>query len=159
MTAINLPGFFHKPAEVVVDLKRIYHTWDKWECYPAGFYAIRPPKGMNIEQSKRGYAEFLADLPRFGRALQRVLKEWPNSCEHYLSNTNMNRLAWLGQASMCIETGVSKYFCGGYFLLDEEKRKQADWTALAALQQWLRANGYEVTCRADSESKTQMDLY
>ena len=141
-------------------MERIYHTWDKWECYPAGFYHPRPPeKGMTTDQCKQMYAEFLRDTHRFSAALYRVITEWKHSCEHYLTNERMNRIAWLGQASMCIETGVSKFFCGGYFLLSEDEQRIADETALIYLNKWLAANGYDTLTMEEAASKTQADLY
>ena len=51
-------------------MKRIYHTWDKWECYPAGFYESKPAdKSLSDDQAKRAYADFLRDTPRFQSAL------------------------------------------------------------------------------------------
>lgn len=141
-------------------MERIYHTWDKWECYPAGFYSPKPPeKGMTTDECKKLYAHFLRDVHRFSAALYRVITEWKYSCEHYLTNERMNRIAWLGQASMCLDTGVSKFFCGGYFLLSEAERQIADETALIYLNKWLEANGYEALTMQEAASKTQADLY
>lgn len=140
-------------------VKRVYHTWDQWECYPAGFYDPKPPRGMTVPECKTAYRNFLADLTRFSKALDRVLAEWPNSSEHYLSNERMNRIAWLGQASMCIETRVSKFFCGGYFLLPEGKREAADLCALEALNKWLATRREAPLTLQEAASKTQADLY
>lgn len=118
-------------------MNRIYHPWWDWECYPAGFYENHPPKGMTAEECREEYRAFLSDLPRFRAALSRVITEWPNSCEHYLSNERMNRVAWLGQASLCIETGIPHQFRGGYMLLTDEEKRAADETALDALNTWL----------------------
>lgn len=97
-------------------IKRIFHTWDKWECYPAGFYE-NSINGKTKDEFEEIYKNFLSDLNKFETALNRVLSEWKNSCEHYLSNEKMNRIAWLGQASLCIETGIPSSFRTGYFLL------------------------------------------
>lgn len=141
-------------------MERIYHTWDKWECYPAGFYETKPPRrDLTIDDCKRMYAEFLSDDDRFSWALVRVINEWKNSCEHYLSNERMNRIAWLGQASMCIETRVSKFFCGGYFLLTKDQQNHADLVALDALNEWLTKNGHATLTIEEAASKTQADLY
>lgn len=118
-------------------MKRIYHTWEKWECYPAGFYETTPPKGMTSMQATQAYAEFLRDLPRFERGLGRVITEWPNSCEHYLSNETMNRVAWLGQAAMCIESRIPHGFRGGFALLTEAEASAANQLALDHLNLWL----------------------
>lgn len=141
-------------------MNRIYHTWDKWECYPAGLYEIRPPsKELSTTACKQAYAEFLADIPRFTAAMESVLREWPNSCEHYLSNERMNRIAWLGQSSMCHETGIASVFCGGYFLLTEEQRKAADEAALVILNHWLAKRGEPALSMEEAASKTQANLY
>jgi len=141
-------------------MERIYHTWEKWECYPAGFYNPKPPrKDMTTEDCKAAYADFLRDSDRFAHAATQVLLEWPNSCEHYLTNERMNRIAWVGQAAMCWETGVSKFFCGGYFLLTPDEQKEADEVALGALSVWMVENGHAPLTMEEAASKTQADLY
>ena len=74
-------------------MKRIYHTWDKWECYPSGFYENHPPPGMTKDECEEEYRRFLKNLDEFEIALKRVISEWKNSCEHYLSNENMNMIS------------------------------------------------------------------
>jgi len=141
-------------------MKRIYHTWDKWECYPAGFYEQLPPNGISKSQAVEAYREFLADIPRFERALIGVLAEWKNSCEHYLSNENMNRIAWLGQAAMCIDSGVPSSFRPGYNLLTEEQKFSADSMALKYLNIWLTERGEEQIPGIElAGSKTKANLY
>ena len=58
------------------DGDRIYHTWDKWECYRAGFYAERPPNGLTQEQGEELYRELRADPDRVEAALKVVTAEW-----------------------------------------------------------------------------------
>lgn len=138
---------------------RVYHTWDKWECYPAGFYEDHPPKGIDKDDCEEMYRDFLADIGRFESALNRVITEWPNSCEHYLTNQNMNRIAWLGQASMCIATGVPSRFRGGYNLLTEEQKEAADKKAFEYLNKWIVAYGADPLSWEDAQPKTQANLY
>lgn len=138
---------------------RIFHTWDEWECYPAGFYDPKPPKGLTIEEAKAAYTDFLRDGQRFGNAVMRLIKEWPNSCEHYLTNERMNRIAWIGQAAMCLETGVSKFFCGGFFKLSKDEQDAADFIALCGLNFWMAIHGHPAVTGKEAESKTQADLY
>jgi hypothetical protein len=140
-------------------MERIYHTWDKWECYPAGFYEDAAPNGMTARQAVEAYRDFLADLPRFEGALQRVITEWPNSCEHYLTNTDMNRLAWLGQAAMCIETRVPSVYRGGFSLLTSEQKDAANAMALIYLNKWLAARGEPELTMDNAKSRTQPNLY
>lgn len=139
---------------------RIYHTWDEWECYPAGFYENRPKdKSMSDDDCRAMYRDFLRDTEAFKSALSRVLSEWPNSCEHYLSNENMNRIAWLGQASMCIDRGIPSHFRGGFNWLTREEQSAANLIALEALNRWLADRGEPPLSIEDAQSKTEMNLY
>lgn len=140
-------------------MSRVYHTWDKWECYPAGFFDTKPPKGMTDIDCEKLYRDFLKDDDRFRAALDRVLAEWVNSCEHNLTNENMNRIAWLGQAAMCIDTGVPSRFRGGYHLLTDDEKYRADQTALFYLNKWLKSREDAALILADAQSRTEANLY
>lgn len=118
------------------DPDRIFHTFEKWECHKAGFYANNKD-GMTADQCEKEYAIFLSDIPRFEEALQGVINEWTHSCEHYLTNKAMNRIAWLGQAAMCYATGIPSKFCAGFNLLTTEQQDKANLSALNALNFWM----------------------
>lgn len=141
-------------------IERVYHTWDKWECYPAGFYESKPKdKTLTPAGCEQIYTDLLRDIPAFQEALARVISEWKNSCEHYLTNENMNRIAWLGQASLCIAKGIPSCFRGGFNRLDEAEQYAANQAALVALNRWLKQHGDHQLMLADAQSKTQADLY
>jgi len=140
-------------------VKRIFHTWDKWECYPAGFYEDVPPGGMDAKSATAAYADFLRDSEKFRGSLVRVLTEWPNSCEHYLSNVNMNRIAWLGQAGACIALGLPACFRSGFHLLSEAEQEAADDIALEALNLWLMNHGEPAVDMNGAASRTKANLY
>ena len=141
------------------DENRIFHEWQDWECFPAGFYKDKPPQGMTVAECEEAYKAFLADIPLFESQLQRVISEWKYSCEHYLTNEKMNRIAWLGQASMCLYTGVPSRFCGGYNLLNDEQKETADKKAFEYLNKWLSANGRKELTWEEAQSKSKADLY
>lgn len=142
------------------DPNRIFHTYDKWECHKAGFYNNFPPKGMTKQQCEEAYKTFLSDLEAFRGALRRVISEWKHSCEHYLTNASMNRIAWLGQASMCIATGVPSAFRSGFFLLSESEQTAANKLALKYLNRWLKRNGRTTVSMEEAYSgDRQSDIY
>ena len=141
------------------DEDRIFHTHDKWECHKAGFYKTTKD-GMSKEECEREYKKLLTDDSAFSSALELVITEWKNSCEHYLTNKAFNRIAWLGQAAVCISTGVPSECRGGFSLLTENEQKQADNLALVALNKWLKANGMdEVSLEAAYAYARQSDIY
>lgn len=138
---------------------RILHTWDKWECYRAGFYAERAPNGMSQEQGEQAYQSFLSDIDQFERALQVVTQEWKYSPEHYLTNERMNRIAWLGQASVAQALGIPSGCRAGYQLLTDQQKYDADMAALKYLNRWLTAHGRHQLMRADAVGRTEAELY
>jgi len=139
---------------------RVYHTWDKWECYPAGFYENKPrDRSLTDDQCRDMYAEFLRDIPAFEAAMAGVLRDWPNSTEHYLSNESMNRIAWLGQSAMCYARGVPAAFRGGFNRLTDDEQQAANLAALGALNKWLAARGESTLTLEQAKSKTEANLY
>lgn len=145
--------------ELQEDGGRIFHEWQDWECFPCGFYKDKPPQGLTVEDCEMAYKDFLSDIDIFENALQQLLEQWVNSCEHYLTNEKMNRIAWLGQAAMCIWTGIPSRFCGGYNLLSEEQKDLADKMAHKYLNIWLSNNGRKEISFEETKSKSKSDLY
>lgn len=141
------------------DEGRIFHTYEKWECYKAGFYETTKP-GMNKAACEEAYRAFLTDLPKFAAALDIVVTTWEKSCEHYLTNSAMNRIAWLGQAAACQAIGIPQTYRGGFYLLSEAEQVAANETALIYLNKWLAANGRpEVTMDEAYSYERQSDIY
>lgn len=136
---------------------RIFHTYDKWECYKAGFYNTTH-QSLTKVQCEEKYRAFLSDTDRFSEALESVTTEWVNSCEHYLTNNSMNRIAWLGQASACYAMGIPAIFRSGFFLLTEQEQEKANQTALKYLNKWLSSNGRKEVTMEEAYSG-QSDLY
>lgn len=141
-------------------MKRIYHTWEKWECHKAGFYDNKPLKGgLSDDECRKTYAALLRDIPMFEAALQSVLLEWPKSCEHYLSNEKMNRIAWLGQAALCYAEGIPSIYCGGFQLLTEPGRDRANRSALKFLNRWLEKRGEPKVTLEGAGIKAHANIY
>jgi ParB-like chromosome segregation protein Spo0J len=140
---------------------RIYHTWDKWEAFEAGFFDNRPRnRTLTANACKAMYADFLRDIPRFEAAMEGVLKDWPNSTEHNLTNDRMNRIAWLGQAAMCYATGIPAAFCNGYSMMSAAEQEAADAAALRYLNRFLVDSGREpLASLKDAERRTEPELY
>jgi len=142
------------------DKDRIFHTYDKWECYKAGFYKTTPPEGMTKEQCLLEYKKLLTDELEFRAILEKIIIEWKYSCEHYLTNKAMNRIAWLGQAALCYAKGISAEFRGGFNLLTKEEQNKANVIALEYLNKWLLNNGYaEVTMDEAADPERQVEIY
>ena len=138
---------------------RILHTWEKWECYSHGFYELRPANGLTIEEGENLYREFLSNIEAFDSSLRVVTTEWRHSCEHYLTNDRMNRIAWLGQAAAAQAIGMPSCCRGGYHLLSEEQKQDADALALLYLNSWLEANDRPAITMPEALGRTEAELY
>jgi len=141
------------------DDSRIFHTFDKWECHKAGFYKSKKD-GWTNEQCEAEYIRILTNISEFELLLQRVITEWKNSCEHYLTNKAMNRLAWLGQASICLGSGIPSSYCQAWFKLTKEQQDQANAMALKYLNKWLADNNrQELDLEEAISINRQTELY
>jgi len=142
------------------DPERIFHTYDKWECYKAGFYDTSKC-GMTGNECELEFKSFLSNKKEFAIALECVITEWKYSCEHYLTNKSMNRIAWLGQASVCYARGIPSKYKSAFHLLTKEQQAETDSLALKYLNEWLKANNRkEVSIEeATGGEERQMEIY
>ena len=137
---------------------RVFHTWDKWECFEHGFYEEKP-EGMTQDEGEEKYREFLSDSAQFEAALIEVTEKWTHSCEHYLTNERMNRIAWLGQASVAQALRIPSCCRGGYNRLTDSQKEIADSLALKYLNIWLTKRGKPEVAREQALSRTENELY
>jgi hypothetical protein len=81
-------------------MQRIYHRYELHEDWRAGFYWNE--SGLNKQELKQKCKEFFCDKKMVSKYMEAVIKQWPYSSQHNLSNESMNRVAWLGQAAVCL---------------------------------------------------------
>lgn len=140
------------------DKNRIFHTFDKWEAVGAGFFAPGV-KGRTKPECEAEYGAFLSDSKRFGEGISKVFREWPNSCEHNLTNASMNRIAWIGQAAACAALGLPSTYRGGFANLPVDKQTEANKVALEYLNMWLKERGMEVATMEVAFSHRESDIF
>jgi len=141
------------------DPNRIFHTYDKWECHKAGFYKSNKD-GWTKEQCEEEFIRILSDQNLFSEILNKLIREWKYSCEHYLTNKSMNRIAWLGQAAVCYHSGVPSKFSSSWFDIDKQTRNKANNTALKYLNKWMLINNFEESNIEEASSiGRQIELY
>ena len=137
---------------------RIFHTYDKWECFAAGFFNTSV-NGMKKEEAEEKFANFLKDINKFEEALNYIVHNWKYSCEQNLTNIAFNRIAWLGQASVCYATGIPAAYRAGWFKLNEYEQLKADNMALKYLNIWLKNNGRDEATMEEAKPFRQSELY
>lgn len=142
------------------DEGRVFHTYDKWECYKAGFYNTGV-EGKTKEECELEFAKIISNNKEFRKALKQVITKWKNSCEHYLTNKAMNRIAWLGQASACYARQLPSTYRAGFYLLSEKQQEEANKTALEYLNKWLKKRGEKSVSMAEAlgGEERQVEIY
>jgi len=118
-------------------VKQLWVPWEQWECIPAGMYQPACCKRAEFEQRQREYASFLSDLGLFAKSAMAVTLHWPLSCVNFLTNEQINRIAWIGQASACYAVGLGSAYRGGFWLLPAGLQKQANSVAENILKGWV----------------------
>lgn len=124
-------------------LKRIYHRYEKWECYPSGFF--KSLEG-NKEENTKLVVNFFTDNDgvEFDIECNNIIYDWKYSCEHNLSNESMNRVAWLGQACVAKRLGIDCYTTReAWSELHEEVKNRSNEIALKYLKEWENVCGIE----------------
>ena len=121
------------------DPDRIFHLFQNWECEPSNFHGTRH-ETLSKDECEQMYATFLSNLDEFEEVLKEVIREWKYSCEHNLTNKAMNRIAWLGQASLAKKYKIPSKSSGGFYLLSKEQQDAANNMALKYLNIWLLNN-------------------
>jgi len=116
-------------------MNRVFHPYDKWEDYRHNFYG--GVQEYDKDNTLERYASLLKDSDKFEAALQVIIRDWPYACEHNLTNENMNRIAYLGQAACALIYNVPhNVSMGGYNLLTLSEQKTADAMAKKYLDLW-----------------------
>jgi hypothetical protein len=118
-------------------MKKIWHPWYKWECYKEGFYNSCYNIGILKKDAEQKYRDFLSCSWQFETSLDCVIHQWKYSCEHFLTNIHINRIAWLGQASMVYSKGIPSEARGGFKLMPLSDQKKADTLAMEYLNKWI----------------------
>lgn len=116
-------------------MNRIYHHYEAWEDFPAGFYDN--VSGKNKAQLIDKVIELFSSPELTKQYMDLVIKLWPNSCEHNLSNLSMNRIAYLGQGACCLYAGVpSSITMEAWNKVDKNFRDIADSIAEKIISEW-----------------------
>lgn len=116
-------------------MTRQFVPWTEWECYRNGMWRLCSKEETN--EMLPTAIEFTSGHRRYGSAMIDVIDAWPNSMLHFLTNTGMNRRAYLGHSAVTSATGIP------------ESVTRAAWAYLTEEQQAL----------ANAEAKTAIELY
>jgi|9_EtaG_2_1085328.scaffolds.fasta_scaffold02330_10 hypothetical protein len=145
-----------------VNLKRIYHPYNLWEDYKAGFYD-------NVSNNQKKYKinkvlEMFNSYSLTEKYMNKVVKEWVYSCEHNLTNESINQIAYIGQGACCLYAGVPcDLTMRGWKLLSQDVRERSDKIAEKVIHKWKQKKRLKSTLkngkRKDIKTGYQMKLH
>jgi hypothetical protein len=118
-----------------MEIKRIYHSWDKWEDYKAGFY--NNVSGKDKAEMIEKVIELFTDPVLTRKYMIKVIKDWFFSCEQNLTNNGMNKIAYIGQAACCLYAGIpSTVTMEAWSKVPNDYKVIADSIANDVLKEW-----------------------
>ena len=120
-----------------MEIKRIYHSWEKWEDYKAGFYDNI--SGSNKKEMIDKVVEMFSSKDLTEKYMDKVIHNWFYSCEQNLTNNGMNKIAYIGQAACCLYFGVpATVTMEAWSKVDEAHQMEANEIAIKKLNEWER---------------------
>jgi hypothetical protein len=116
-------------------MNRIYHHYEKWEDYKAGFYDNISGKNKSLLVDK--VIEMFSNYESTEIYMRKVINEWKYSCEHNLTNNGLNKIAYIGQAACCLYAGIPyQITMNAWNKVDIINRNLADKIAIKIIKEW-----------------------
>jgi len=113
--------------------ERIYHPVWLWEENEHNMWGDVADRADALKKA----IEFTGDHKRYGRFMQRVVSEWEYSCENALTDSSLNRKAWVGHAACALALAIPEDITRkAWGLLTDEQRLLANKEADRAIQAW-----------------------
>ena len=117
-------------------IKRIYHNYKNWEEYKNGMW-----RTIKDEEEKEKLLQeairFTGNHQLYGEYMMKVIKEWKISCEHNLTDTSLNRQAWIGHSACCLAIGCPEDITReAWWKLTDDQRDLANKEADKAINKW-----------------------
>lgn len=117
--------------------KRFYAPYTQWEDYKCGMFGIE----VKLDQVEK--SRLLLASEHLESVMIRVVKDWPVSSKHNLTNISSNRRSWLGQAACCMNHGATEYETRlAWRELTKEQQIQANCYADIAIKTWEQLNNF-----------------
>lgn len=114
-------------------IKRVYIRYQDWEDWRHGMWR----KVDNEEEWLNKAVEFTGNHTLYGKWMREAIKRWPLTMLHNLTNTSVNRRAFIGHCAVCLAIGCPEYIVRmAWKRLTEEQRILADKEAEETYQKW-----------------------
>lgn len=116
-------------------MKQQYIHYLEWEDFHAGMWG----RSDDEEGDLHAAIQFTGDAERYGEAMRQVIKAWPRTMLHNLTNPSMNKRAFLGHCAVCYAIQIPEYIVRrAWKELTDEQRTAADAVAQQTIDQWKK---------------------
>ena len=127
-------------------MKQIFHHYQKWEDFKNGMWRkVSPEDEVSMLAEAKA---FTGDHTKYGLAMMRVIREWPLTCEHNLTDNSINQKAFIGHCAVTLQLGIPEYITRmAWGMLTEEQQTKANERAQHAIDTWkLDFNSKKLRC-------------
>lgn len=129
--------------------KRVWKPFDTWEEVKHNMWGEVRDRRLFLQRA----IIFTGNYRLYGKYMQRVTIEWPNSCLNALTDQNLNRRAWIGHAACALALrcpeDITRQAWGH---LTDEQRILANRQADRAIQSWELRQRTSERIRANVET-------
>ena len=113
--------------------KRVWHPYFKWEEAKHNMWGRVADRKRSTMQA----IDFTGNHLLYGSYMQKVIVEWPVSCENALTDYYMNRKAWIGHAAVALALNIPEDITRqAWKELSYEQQYLANKEAIRAISSW-----------------------
>lgn len=114
-------------------MKKIYHPYWDWEEIKFNMWGTVSDR----EKYLKAAIKFTSDHKKYGRFMRKVTEKWPVSCENALTDSTLNRKAWVGHAAVAMALECPEDITReAWGHLTDEQRYLANKEASRAIKIW-----------------------
>lgn len=114
---------------------QIFHHYKKWEDYQNGMW--RRITGEERDLFLEKVVKFMRDIDLYGSWMLGVIDQWPITCEHNLTDNQINKKAWIGWAACCLAINCPEDITReGWHYLSNSEQDRANNKATFAINKW-----------------------
>jgi len=115
-------------------MKRVFINYEYWECFKSGMYRTESKEKIYIKKA----ILFMSDTERFSRAMFYVVANWKNTMLHHLSNSSINKRAFVGQCACSYAINCPEQIVRVVWKeLTEKQRIDADFEAQKLIDNYI----------------------
>lgn len=117
----------------MIKFDRVYHPVSDWEEISGNMWGAVNDRPLFLQMA----FELTSNASLYGHYMERVINEWPISCENALTDYRINRKAWIGHAACALAIDCPEDITRkAWGMLTNGQRKLANGRAASAIRAW-----------------------